>query len=384
VAAKGNQGGDSIQAADAGAPFPLGKPIAEGNNPHDLEFEDVRLNPPAARYVLRHNLISLDGQLEFIKKGKKIDFPRDSIEVKSRWIVLDPEDVPQQALKFWYWRQDRYGRYWGLESLHITTKDIHNWFWATFENKANYGASPKFPSTDDWGFINGRLTGRLTNLLEGSGLQVDVWKNYRLTGAQVDFTDSTGRAVCLGNNQMEGILPGATHDNVSCMTCHARSTVALKGDPLDFKVGSDRVGAPNPSWFFNQVNGKQIPTHAQRDFSWSLARAKPRSKVPTGIFWSISVPPDKHIYFENDIMPLFKDDDMQYVHDKLHIDLWNYDSLVISNNGNNLTRILKCYQHKGEVKLPRTGLPWPKYFINEYISWSNYRPDGIPLYKLGQ
>ena len=68
----------------------------------------------------------------------------------------------------------------------------------------------------------------LEKLFEEFGYQgewADQYKNYRLKGSQVDFTDGPGRSLLLGNSVTEsGFVPSA-----SCITCHARASVNASG-----------------------------------------------------------------------------------------------------------------------------------------------------------
>jgi len=211
----------------------------------DTFREDVALNPEAVKYVIEQGLIS-ENQQEGRDPSQPINFPKEAKEIKILWRKLtDDADYTR-----YYCQIDKQGTRWGLQSLHITTKDIPNWFWATFEHKDNFGGLvtyPPFSRVDSFGFKNDangvpQPTDDLKRLMKAYSLPVDLWTNYRLTGSQVDFTDGTGMPVIRGNNMIEGRLPGNPATQCSCMTCHARSTI---GNRLDFHLGDDRVGAPN-------------------------------------------------------------------------------------------------------------------------------------------
>jgi hypothetical protein len=201
----------------------------------------------------------------------------------------------------------------------------------------------------------------LTKLFKAHHID-QVWKHYRLCGAQADFTESTGMPVVRGNNQIEGTQSGSPATQSSCMTCHSRSTI---GGRLDFHLGLDRVGAPNWNWFYGIGNTGQIVTNNyQRDFSWTLARAKPLDKAQVGIFWQISQ--DSKVYFRNDILPLFRKRDIDAMKRSHGVDISNYTDLM---NQNKAELVLQCYMQQAEPKLPIGGPEWSDYLKQEFDKW---------------
>jgi len=95
-----------------------------------------------------------------------------------------------------------------------------------------------------------------------------VWAYYRLRGTQVDFTTSTGEPVLLANSEPEE----GFQITASCMTCHARSTVAADGSRLAVFTNGEQgyVGIPDAAWF--NADGKR--KFVQLDFVWAMIRAK--------------------------------------------------------------------------------------------------------------
>lgn len=77
---------------------------------------------------------------------------------------------------------------------------------------------------------------------------------YRLKGSQVDFVQSTGHRILLGNSVTEGGFMMSS----SCMTCHARAHVGPDGKPSVLGVfentvdmigyGEGSLGTSNPNW----------------------------------------------------------------------------------------------------------------------------------------
>jgi hypothetical protein len=100
-----------------------------------------------------------------------------------------------------------------------------------------------------------------------------------LKGAQVEFTDSMGRAVHLGNSVTEGGFVSTS----SCMTCHARAGAAVAGTippPLGvFENGiSDSgylpssIGIPVADWY-NRSGQPPTLQVLQTDFVWGFLAA---------------------------------------------------------------------------------------------------------------
>ncbi|HVJ63262.1 MAG TPA: hypothetical protein VM555_11195, partial [Tahibacter sp.] len=164
------------------------------------------------------------------------------------------------------------GEHW-LVAFHISSKDTPNWVWATWEHVNNPGRCDYIGCNDSFGYASADKVGanqavnyttphtqcdnldlaswvfklnqtypsgpRSKNLgdtfnalgigtkapayADGKQLVPSVsdrgWLSYRLKGAQVDFTDSTGVPTLLGNSVTEGGFMQTS----SCITCHARA-----------------------------------------------------------------------------------------------------------------------------------------------------------------
>ena len=96
-----------------------------------------------------------------------------------------------------------------------------------------------------------------------------------MAGSQIDFTDSTGRPMLLGNSEIEG--PFITTS--SCITCHAKAAININGTFLPVFRQSPTlegdVGIPDPTWFYNTSGQRKF---LQLDFVWGFATASPVSK----------------------------------------------------------------------------------------------------------
>ena len=238
-------------------------------------LEEVRMNEDTVDYIAQNQLWYIEGQIRAFETNFTVSFPTGSREIKANWVPIAEADKGR-----FHWTSSPSGQLYGLVALHVLSKDLPNWFWATFEHAANPCWGKYLAPQDDFGFPDGStITPQLAAMFDQHGLDVALWSNYRLDGAQVDFTDSTGRPILLGNSLTElGFQTTA-----SCMTCHSRSTVAAdttgpqtgrlsvfdnnnvwQGQPQSFH------GTPNPQWFWSFAGPAPVRKYLQLDFVWSL------------------------------------------------------------------------------------------------------------------
>jgi len=233
---------------------------------------ESRMNRDTYEFIRAHELYNLDGQKALAASGAAaIQFGKNAKEVKAQWREIGEADKPR-----YHWTEivaaDGTRRLYGLTALHIITKDLPNWFWATFEHVDNVrrsGNEPwKLPSRDT--FACGREAPDCGRAPKGIGLEGTVWANYRLRGTQTEFTSSSGEPVRLANSEPEE----GFQETASCMTCHSRSSVAADGSRLAVFTAGEQgfVGTPDPAWF--SPEGKRKFT--QLDFIWAMIRAKPK------------------------------------------------------------------------------------------------------------
>lgn len=220
-------------------------------------------------------------------RKKLIDFPAMAKEVKAQWRPISETDKPRYR---WVEFVDGSGarQLYGLTALHITTKDLPNWLWATFEhidNEKRSGAEPHLLSSND-------SSAGQKGYPEGLGIEGTRWENYRLRGTQIDFVDSTGSPTLLANSQIEEEFQTSS----SCITCHAMASIGarrsgegsasanrlaifLRTFPRQGKTSLTvgPVGHPDPGLFEQYLVDDDVIgelTYLQTDFVWSLFRAK--------------------------------------------------------------------------------------------------------------
>ncbi len=285
-----------------------------------------------------------------------VDLPPDAIMIKSNWlhhdlaVALGLPDDPKHYISKWLQTQIDLQAL-GISSsplscnldgihhlvaFHISSKDIPNWVWTTFEHISLPGRCDVTGCNDAYGYVsadknrpaetadnyvkpnqrNDQLNSSsivfdpdrgysqetirpewdklLTELNIGNGSSTSpvepdpedsAWRNFRLKGSQVEFVNSVGQSTFLGNSVTEaGFMDGS-----SCISCHARAGVALKSDGsanflalsvferslTDFGYARSHHGIPDPFWFYNDNNSQPKMTVMQTDFIWGFLNANP-------------------------------------------------------------------------------------------------------------
>lgn len=286
-------------------------------------------------------------------KLTRINFPVPAVMIKTNWlhedraaalgIVNDP-DAPYITIEMQSPVVDNFGvtfepglHY--LVAIHISSKDIPNWHWSTFEHVNNPGRCDMIGCSDAFGYATTDPIGagqydnfvtpkqRSDNLLlpaviyergaiyeaesirpalaeifatfdigagepaaDGMPTPADpAWFSYRLKGSQTTFTDSVGRNTLMGNS----ITEGGFVSNSSCMSCHARSAVNAEGkSPLAIftsQLSEDGYpqspsGIPDHELYYTTALGERFSTdpqvrYLQADFVWGFMFAQPLTEA---------------------------------------------------------------------------------------------------------
>jgi len=244
------------------------------------------LNKATFDFIVANNLWYLQGQEAAFQNNTKIDFPVESKEIKAIWQPISEADKQR-----FHWANNPLdgNKPYGLVALHVISKDLPNWTWATFEQVDNPERCLAKPCHDSFGVTpSGDVSPDLQSLFQAAGLGPE-WQFYRLTGMQVDFLDASGQPTILGNSVIEkGFLLSS-----SCITCHSRSTIGVGPGPNRLSVFQrppaappppippDRLisynGMPDPTWFFTNPQDPATRKFLQLDFLWSLRNARRRT-----------------------------------------------------------------------------------------------------------
>jgi hypothetical protein len=253
-------------------------PRVPGLQPHVIAGggEEVRRNRAAFDFIYCNKLYSRTGLKSAFAAGRPISFPIDAIEAKAVWFPVDTVSDPSL-----YHVNTAAGKQYALVAMHVISKKVPNWTWATFEHKNNAGRCDYMGCRDHFGATVAVVQPRsatgsqygpcektpaLKKMFSDAGLP-PYWENYCLKGSQVDFTTSTGVPNLLGNSVIEDGFVRTS----SCLTCHTRASISANGDDAQgagfTPSGQSPNGTPDSSWFANTL---------QTDFVWSVPlRAAP-------------------------------------------------------------------------------------------------------------
>lgn len=280
---------------EAGGLLPALPPgIAQGAS------EETRHNKATFDFIVQNNLYKVSGLKAAF--GKNLQFPIDSIEVKANWMPVS--DIPNftnnkvtlAQVPQLYHVNSAGGVQYALVAMHVISKLVPNWTWATFEHRFNparcdilgcrdtFGAQPAVVPSDknaNQGYADCTKTPALTALLSAANIE-PVYVNYCLKGSQADFVDNVGLDIRVGNSVTEDTFVATA----SCMTCHGRSVFDKNGKPtsragfLSFTSNGPigPLGPLLPAWYWTFSSqppifeGKpgltQMATSA--DFVWSV------------------------------------------------------------------------------------------------------------------
>ncbi|MGV1909039.1 hypothetical protein [Agrobacterium vitis] len=289
--------------------------VPGGNNDQPgTPIEEVRRNHASFDYIVNNNLYKVSGlKAAFSKSDSIISFPTDAIEVKANWIAVDGlkafngfSGTAADAQKL-YHVNTAGGKDYALVAMHLISKQVPNWTWATFEHQDNPGRCDVIGCTDSFGAVPSvqpplsqvestttypacAKTPALKALFAGADID-PAYLNYCLKGSQTDTTTATGLTVRLGNSVTEKGFVAYS----SCITCHGRAGADSNGkmtsfagfdlisasQPLTSNAGNAPIGPIQPSWFWVPGNPPALPMLADStsdltrialavDFVWSI------------------------------------------------------------------------------------------------------------------
>ena len=346
----------------------------EGRKIRQAMAELVFRNKSLFDYVFRNELYHQEGLLKVVARNDdniasaapyrlsndrgavaEIVFPADAVMIKTNWLareraeemgVHDDPEHPYVKMNITSPVTDnngtilKPGEHW-LVAFHISSKDIPNWVWATFEHVNNPGRCDYTGCNDSYGYgSRDRVAaGQASNYTRPHEVCDDLplpswvldpgktypagvrrapldavfralrigtrenttlvptpedraWLSYELKGSQVEFTDSMGRAVHAGNSVTEAGFVSTS----SCMTCHARASVASDGaKPPALRLPAlgvfenvltdsgylpSSLGLPVADWFNRNAQPPSLLA-LQTDFVWGFLAAN-SSKPPAG------------------------------------------------------------------------------------------------------
>lgn len=264
--------------------------------PNPAIGEETRRNKATFDFIVQNNLYKVTGLRAGF--GKTFLFPIDSVEVKANWLPV--EAVPAFSLnrvaladvpKVFHVNVGSDNKQYALVAMHVISKQVPNWTWATFEHQLNparcdilgckdsFGAAQPVVAPNKQsgqGYPACAKTQALTDMIKAANWDPAL-ANYCLKGAQADFTDSSGLDIRVANSVTEeGFV-----DRASCMTCHGRAGWDRNGKATSsagFDSGVAPLGPINPAWYwsfsasppiFEGISGL-TRTGTSADFVWSI------------------------------------------------------------------------------------------------------------------
>jgi hypothetical protein len=286
------------------------------------QTEETRRNKPDFDFIANNNLYKVSGLAAAFSAGKALSFPTDSLEVKANWILIENlkdfngfTGSAADAAKLYHvntatdpktGKKETYA----LVAMHVISKKVPNWTWATFEHKDNPGRCDVLGCVDSFGAQQAFVAPKSATETAGgpnpthyadcvktpallalfAKAHIDsAYANYCMKGSQTDFTDPTGLINRVGNSVTEqGFVAYA-----SCMTCHSRAAFDATGhattfagfDPTSIATptspGNAPIGPARAEWFYTPGGvPPQTPSLANEtdliryalaaDFVWSI------------------------------------------------------------------------------------------------------------------
>lgn len=269
----GGLGAPDTNCNKAGAP--------PANQPNLVICEEVRENGPTEDYIAGTGFWNRAAQAQAAANRDDIQFPRPAVEIKADWILLSSIGISCDDLPVGVHVETINGNCYALAGMHLISKLIDKWIWATFEPQnpiTNPFRCKVLGCYDPFGSQPARsrgadtqLTRELAALMDAANLAPE-WRNYRLDAVQTDFFAPK----LLGNSIIEGENVGMNLTQASCISCHAVSAVKSDGtDGINLLAAMTNppVGNPPP-----------LPSNAwiRRDFVWSLGEACPNGPGQIG------------------------------------------------------------------------------------------------------
>lgn len=265
-----------------GVMVPLADPIAAAKR-----LTEIRMNRRTYEFIRARQLYNLDGQIRAFTENRTVSFPYGAKEVKAKWRrISERESSRYHTTRVTL--ADGTQRLYGLTGLHIVSKDLPHWFWATFEQVDN----PALPDSEGWQlpskdrFSCPAAAADCNRAPRNIGLEGTVWQYYRLRGSLTEYVDAKGRPELLANSELETGL----QKTASCITCHSRASIGVVAgaparlpifdsspgvEPADARQRRGFSGLPRAGWYQGVgADGQRQQFFQPLDFVWSLSQAK--------------------------------------------------------------------------------------------------------------
>jgi hypothetical protein len=260
--------------------------------------EEVRRNWSSFQYIVANNLYTAAGLAAAYARGFKVDLPADAVEVKGDWVKVNdlvtwinttinpaPPLTVDRVRQLYHTNtaSDGTGTFeYALVGVAMSSKQIKDWVWATFEHQLSPGRCDDIGCHDAFGAVIANVAPKNTGggqpnqyygtceknaatkaMFENAGLS-PVWQNYCLKGSQVTFT-AGNTATLLGNSVVERINAAVPLTASSCITCHSYAAYGSSGAPFTDMLQTKPIGA---------FDASKLGQAKQSDFLWGILNAQ--------------------------------------------------------------------------------------------------------------
>jgi len=273
------------QCSPVGAPAAGNFPTTPSGGQSPCYAEEVRRDRRSFDYIVANNLYSTQGLANWAtNKGIPVSLPWGAMEVKAdwvpiktlvQWLGMNGKTITEQQALAAYYTTVSDGVTYGLAGLHISSKEIPIWVWATFEHQYNpgrcdtmgchdsFGAKAKTVPPKAGGVANTQYpacvkTAVLQQLFDRRHLS-KVWDNYCLKASEIAFTAPNGAPLIDGNSFTERVAAAVPINTASCTACHASAGFNKNGSPYTTILGTSPIGYV-----------KLPPDVIQNDFIWGI------------------------------------------------------------------------------------------------------------------
>jgi len=232
-----------------------------------------------------NELIAIQGaQIAKMSEDARVDKQSRPLVTYLRLLACDADPNCSDKARY-HWRTLKFGattQVWGLAALHITTKDLNNWFWADFTHvdcELKIGACASYAT----GYMSQSSDSTPHDAKPKSDTYGTRWQNYHLRGTETGFLKN-GQSAVLSNPVVE-TFPNPT----SCMTCHTyasaglNSTISTRSEqpdgPLPNAGTNPSVGLPSitstylPAGVSKPSTGLTKLRYLQSDFEWAMTKS---------------------------------------------------------------------------------------------------------------
>jgi hypothetical protein len=232
--------------------------------------EEVRRNWDSFQNIVANNLHTTAGLVAAFNNPAAVNLPSSAIEVKGDWVKIGDMlkwipalKTPQDVRAAYYTNTGTVNgvtEEYALVGLAMSSKQIKDWVWMTFEHRMSPGRCDTIGCHDSFGAIKKDVsplpkvnqdygpcakTPKLLAMIAAAGLD-KIWMNYCLKGSQITFVKGN-QPTLLGNSVVERINADLPLTKSSCISCHSYASFDKNGKPNFGALSEDPIGPTKPA-----------------------------------------------------------------------------------------------------------------------------------------